>query len=109
MSSESITPISDDNFETEVLSASIPVLVDFWAEWCGPCKAMMPIVENIARKYSGKIRVGKINVDEERDLAARYNIRGIPTLMLFCDGNVEEIKVGAQSESQIASMIDSRL
>jgi thioredoxin 1 len=109
MSNEHITRITTDSFDNEVLNSPLPVLVDFWAEWCGPCTSMMPTVETVAAEYSGRIKVAKINVDEERDLAARYNVRGIPTLMIFKNGNVEETKVGAQSKSQITSMIDNHL
>lgn len=101
--------ITTNAFESEVLNANLPVLVDYWAEWCGPCKMMMPAVEAVAAEYVGKLKVAKVNIDEEGDLAARYNIRGIPTLMLFRNGNVEETKVGAISKSQIIAMIDSKL
>ncbi|MDR3054825.1 MAG: thioredoxin [Zoogloeaceae bacterium] len=100
---------TSDAFEAEVLNSDLPVLVDYWAEWCGPCKMMMPAVEAVAAEYAGKLKVVKVNIDEEGDLAARYNIRGIPTLMLFKNGSIEETKVGAISKSQIIAMIDSKL
>ncbi|MDR1890265.1 MAG: thioredoxin [Zoogloeaceae bacterium] len=101
--------ITTDDFETEVLNSDLPVLVDYWAEWCHPCKMMMPAIEAVATEYAGKLKVAKVNIDEETDLAARYNIRGIPTLMLFRNGSVEETKVGAISKSQIIALIDSKL
>jgi thioredoxin 1 len=101
--------ITTSAFEAEVLNSDLPVLVDYWAEWCNPCKMMMPAVEAVAVEYTGKLKVAKVNIDEEGDLAARYNIRGIPTLMLFKNGSVEETKVGAISKSQIIAMIDSKL
>lgn len=101
--------ITTHEFEAEVLNSDLPVLVDYWAEWCGPCKMMMPAVEAVAAEYAGKVKVAKVNIDEEGDLAARYNIRGIPTLMLFKNGSVEETKVGAISKSQIIALIDSKL
>ncbi|GHT91215.1 thioredoxin [Betaproteobacteria bacterium] len=96
-------------FEAEVLNSDLPVLVDYWAEWCGPCMMMMPALEAVAAEYAGRLKVVKINVDEEGDLGARYHIRGIPTLMLFKNGNIEETRVGAISKSQIIAMIDSKL
>ncbi|MDR1350168.1 MAG: thioredoxin [Zoogloeaceae bacterium] len=104
-----IIPITAENFETEVLNSDLPVLVDYWAEWCGPCKVMMPAVEAVAMEYADKLKVAKVNIDEEPRLAANYNIRGIPTLMLFKNGNVEETRVGAISKSQITALIDSKL
>jgi thioredoxin 1 len=108
MSSE-LSRITTDTFEAEVLNSPIPVLVDFWAEWCAPCKMMMPALEAAREEFGDRIRIVKLDVDAERDLAARYKVRSIPTLMLFIGGNAEETKVGALSKSQIVAMIDSRL
>ena len=107
--SERIVHISDDTFETEVLNAEQPVLVDYWAEWCGPCKAISPILSRIAEEYADKLKVVKLNIDDNPATPPKYNIRGIPTLMLFRNGNVEAIKVGALSKSQLAAFIDSNL
>ena len=106
---ERIAHISDDTFETEVLNAEQPVLVDYWAEWCGPCKAIGPILGEIAEEYADKLKVVKLNIDENPATPPKYNIRGIPTLMLFRNGAVEAIKVGALSKSQLAAFIDSNL
>jgi len=106
---ERIAHISDDTFETEVLKAEQPVLVDYWAEWCGPCKAIGPILGEIAEEYADKLKVVKLNIDENPATPPKYNIRGIPTLMLFRNGAVEAIKVGALSKSQLAAFIDSNL
>lgn len=106
---ENIHEVSDQNFENEVLQADRPVLVDYWAEWCGPCKAIAPILEEIADEYGERLRIAKVNIDENPDIPARYGIRGIPTLMLFKNGNVEATKVGALSKSQLAAFIDSNL
>jgi thioredoxin 1 len=100
---------TDENFETEVLQSDKPVLVDFWAEWCGPCKMIAPILDEIADEYVGKIRVAKLNIDENPQTPPKYGIRGIPTLMLFKDGNVEATKVGAVSKSQLTAFIDSNI
>ena len=104
-----IVYISDDTFENEVLNSSEPVLVDYWAEWCGPCKMIAPILDEIAAEYAGKIKVAKLNIDENPSTPPRYGIRGIPTLMLFKGGNVEATKVGAVSKSQLTAFIDSNL
>jgi thioredoxin 1 len=101
--------VSDASFEEEVLKTSGPVLVDYWAEWCGPCKMIAPILDEIAEEYAGKIKVAKLNIDENPQTPPRYGIRGIPTLMLFKDGNVEATKVGAVSKSQLTAFIDSNL
>ena len=106
---ERIVHISDDTFETEVLNAEQPVLVDYWAEWCGPCKAIGPILGEIAEEYADKLKVVKLNIDDNPATPPKYNIRGIPTLMLFRNGAVEAIKVGALSKSQLAVFIDSNL
>lgn len=98
--------VNDQNFETEVLKSSEPVLVDFWAEWCGPCKMMSPIVDEVAGELSGKVKVVKINIDENPNVPTRYGIRGIPTFMVFRDGQLVETKVGGMSKSQLSSWIE---
>ncbi|MDH3561634.1 MAG: thioredoxin TrxA [Gammaproteobacteria bacterium] len=107
--SEDIIYVTDDTFETEVLKASDPVLVDYWAEWCGPCKMIAPILDEIANEYNGKIKIAKLNIDDNPQTPPKYGIRGIPTLMLFKDGNVEATKVGALSKSQLTAFIDSNI
>lgn len=107
--SDQIVHISDDTFEAEVLSSEQPVLVDYWAEWCGPCKMIAPILQEIANEYATKVKVAKLNIDENPATPPKYGIRGIPTLMLFRNGNVEATKVGALSKSQLAAFIDSNL
>ena len=107
--SSHIVYVSDASFEEEVLKASGPVLVDYWAEWCGPCKMIAPLLDEIATEYTGKIKVAKLNIDENPQTPPRYGIRGIPTLMLFKGGNVEATKVGAVSKSQLTAFIDSNL
>jgi thioredoxin 1 len=107
--SDSIVYISDASFDRDVLAADKPVLVDFWAEWCGPCKMIAPILDDIADEYEGKLVVTKLNIDENPATPPRYGVRGIPTLMLFKNGEVEATKVGAVSKSQLAAFIDSNL
>jgi len=107
--SEQITHLSDDSFEQEVLQSQLPVLVDYWAEWCGPCKMIAPILEEIASEYDGKMTVAKLNIDDNQATPPKYGIRGIPTLMLFKNGNVEATKVGALSKSQLMAFIDSNI
>ncbi len=107
--SEHILHISDDVFEQEVLQSQLPVLVDYWAEWCGPCKMIAPILDEVAREYAGRLKVAKLNIDENPLTPPRYGIRGIPTLMLFKNGNVEAAKVGALSKSQLTAFIDSNI
>jgi len=107
--SERIVHVTDDSFEQEVLQSSDPVLVDYWADWCGPCKMIAPVLDEIADEYSGRIRVAKLNIDENPNTPPRYGIRGIPTLMLFKEGEVEATKVGAVSKSQLTAFIDSNL
>ena len=107
--SEHILHISDASFEQDVLKSATPVLVDYWAEWCGPCKSIAPILDEIAAEYSGRLVVAKINIDDNADTPAKYGVRGIPTLMLFKNGNIEATKVGALSKSQLVTFIDSNL
>ncbi len=107
--SERITHITDDTFEAEVLQAQQPVLVDYWAEWCGPCRMIGPILEEIAAEYAGRVKVCKLNVDENQNTPPKYGIRGIPTLMLFRDGKVDATKVGAGSKSQLIAFLDGSL
>lgn len=104
-----IVYLSDDSFETEVLQSDHPVLVDYWAEWCGPCKMIAPILEEIADEYDGRLTVAKLNIDENSSTPPKYGIRGIPTLMLFKDGAVEATKVGALSKSQLTAFLDSNI
>jgi len=107
--SEKIVYVSDDSFEDEVLKADSPVLVDFWAEWCGPCKMIAPILNEIADEYGDRVRIAKLNIDENPATPPKYGIRGIPTLMLFKNGNVEATKVGAVSKSQLTAFLDSNI
>ncbi|HBS26651.1 MAG TPA: thiol reductase thioredoxin [Gammaproteobacteria bacterium] len=107
--SNELTYLSDDSFEDEVLKSEQPVLVDYWAEWCGPCKMIAPILEEIASEYTGRIKVAKINIDENPGTPPKYGIRGIPTLMLFKNGEVEATKVGALSKSQLAAFLDQNI
>jgi thioredoxin 1 len=107
--SDSIVHVTDDSFERDVLQSSEPVLVDYWADWCGPCKMIAPVLDEIASEYAGRIRIAKLNIDENPDTPPRYGIRGIPTLMLFKGGEVEATKVGAVSKSQLTAFIDSNL
>ena len=107
--SNNIINVTDSNFEQEVLSSEIPVLLDYWAEWCGPCKMIAPILSDIADEYSGKIKVAKINIDENPGTPAKFGVRGIPTLMIFKSGSIEATKVGAMSKSQLSAFIDSTI
>jgi thioredoxin 1 len=109
MSEGQIVHLSDETFESEVLQSSDPVLVDYWAEWCGPCKMIAPILDEIAGEYTGKLKVAKLNIDENPATPPKYGIRGIPTLMLFKGGNVEATMVGAVSKSQLTAFIDGNL
>ncbi len=107
--SSDIVYVTDDSFEDDVLKSEIPVLVDYWAEWCGPCKMIAPILEEIVGEYTGKLKVAKLNIDENSATPPKFGIRGIPTLMIFKDGDVEATKVGALSKSQLTAFIDSNL
>ncbi|ALP54203.1 thioredoxin [Candidatus Tenderia electrophaga] len=107
--SDKIVYVTDATFEAEVLNAEGPVLVDFWADWCGPCKMIAPILDEISTDYEGKVRVAKLNIDENPATPPKFGIRGIPTLMLFKNGNVEATKVGAVSKSQLTAFLDSNI
>ncbi|MDX2421223.1 MAG: thioredoxin TrxA [Amphritea sp.] len=107
--SENIVNVTDASFEDDVLKADGPILVDYWAEWCGPCKMIAPILEEIVGDYAGKLKVAKLNIDENSATPPKYGIRGIPTLMIFKNGDVEATKVGALSKSQLTAFIDSNL
>jgi thioredoxin 1 len=109
MASDLIKHVSDTSFQTDVLDAKTPVLVDFWAEWCGPCKMIAPILDDVAGTYSGKLQISKMNVDENREVPAKFGIRGIPTLMVFKNGQLAATKVGALSKAQLTAFIDSNL
>ena len=107
--SDQIFAVTDDSFEADVLQSNVPVLVDYWAEWCGPCKMIAPILEEIAPDYADKIRIAKLNIDDNPNTPPKYGIRGIPTLMLFKDGTVDATKVGALSKSQLTEFLDENL
>ena len=109
MSSDLITHTSDASFQADVLDAGTPVLVDYWAEWCGPCKMIAPILDEVAKEYAGKLKVAKLNIDNNQATPPKYGVRGIPTLILFKNGNVEATKVGALSKSQLTAFIDSNI
>jgi len=107
--SENISHISDDNFEKEVLQSEQPVLLEYWAEWCGPCKMIAPILDEIAGEYEGKLKITKLNIDDNPNTPPKYGVRGIPTLMIFKNGNAEATKVGALSKSQLTAFIDQSI
>jgi thioredoxin 1 len=107
--SQHITAINDNSFETDVLKSDTPVLVDFWAEWCGPCKMIAPILDEVASAYNGKVKIAKLNVDENTSTPAKYGVRGIPTLILFKNGQVEATKVGALTKSQLTTFLDNHI
>ena len=109
MASDLIKHITDQSLEADVLQSGTPVLVDYWAEWCGPCKMIAPILDDVANGYQGKLQIAKMNVDENRDIPAKFGIRGIPTLMLFKDGQLAATKVGALSKAQLTEFIDQQL
>ena len=104
-----ISHVTDDSFEAEVINSDIPVLVDYWAEWCGPCKVIAPVLEEIAAEYDGKMKICKLDIDANENTPPKYGIRGIPTLMLFKNGSVEATKVGALSKSQLTAFLDSNI
>ncbi|MGB3836149.1 thioredoxin TrxA [Castellaniella sp.] len=107
--SDSIQHVSDASFQADVLQSELPVLVDYWAEWCGPCKMVAPLLDEAAAQYQGRLKIAKLNVDENPNSAAQYGIRGIPTLMLFKDGKVATTKVGALSRTQLQAFLDESL
>jgi thioredoxin 1 len=109
MASDLIKHISDATFEADVLQAGKPVLVDYWAEWCGPCKMIAPILDEVSESYKDKLQIAKMNVDENREIPAKFGIRGIPTLMLFKDGQLAATKVGAMSKAQLTAFIDQQI
>ncbi|AOX99804.1 MULTISPECIES: thioredoxin TrxA [Jeongeupia] len=107
--SEHIVQVTDASFDADVLQAQTPVLVDYWAEWCGPCKMIAPILDEVAGEYAGKLKIAKLNIDENQATPPKFGIRGIPTLMLFVGGEVKATKVGALSKSQLTAFLDSNL
>ena len=109
MASELIKHTTDATFEADVLKSSTPVLVDYWAEWCGPCKMIAPILDDVSGTYEGKLQIAKMNVDENRDIPAKFGIRGIPTLMLFKNGELAATKVGAMNKAQLTAFLDQQL
>ncbi len=109
MASELIKHVTDATFEADVLQSAQPVLVDYWAEWCGPCKMIAPILDEVSTAYEGKLTIAKMNVDDNREIPAKFGIRGIPTLMLFRDGQLAATKVGALSKAQLIAFIDQQL
>ena len=109
MASELIKHVTDASFKSDVLQSDKPVLVDYWAEWCGPCKMIAPILDDLAKDYDGRVQIGKMNVDENRDVPAQFGIRGIPTLMLFKGGELVATKVGAMPKAQLTAFLDGHL
>ncbi|WP_108652676.1 thioredoxin TrxA [Dongshaea marina] len=107
--SDKIVHLSDSSFEADVIKADCPILVDFWAEWCGPCKMIAPILDEIAEEYDGKLKIGKLNIDENPETPPKFGIRGIPTLLLFKNGEIADTKVGALTKSQLSEFLDKNL
>ena len=107
--SDTIVHVTDDSFESEVINSELPVLVDYWAEWCGPCKMIAPVLEEVASNYAGKLKVCKIDVDANKEAASKYNVRGIPTLMVFKGGDAQATKVGALSKTQLEEFVDAAI
>lgn len=107
--SDNITHVTDATFDADVLKSGTPVLVDFWAEWCGPCKMIAPVLEEVAVSHAGKVKIAKVDVDDNREIAAKYGIRGIPTLMIFKNGELAAQKVGALSKAQLTAFVDSNV
>jgi len=105
----SIAHVNDEQFDEQVLKSSEPVLVDFWAEWCGPCKMIAPILDEVATSYAGKLKVAKLNIDQNQKTPRSYNVRGIPTLMIFKDGKVQATQIGAVSKTQLTQLIDKTI
>ncbi len=109
MSSENIVYVTDDSFDSDVLKSAKPVLVDYWAEWCGPCRMIAPILDEVSSEYGERVKVAKLDVDDNHATSMKYGIRGVPTLMLFKDGNVVATHVGALTKSQLTAFIDSNI
>ncbi len=109
MANPLIKTVTDASFEADVLQSSVPVLVDYWAEWCGPCRSIAPVLDELATQYEGKVLIAKMNVDENRDVPAKFGIRGIPTLMMFKDGQLAQTQVGAVGKAQLVAFIDKNL
>ena len=109
MANPLIKTITDASFEADVLQSSLPVLVDYWAEWCGPCRSIAPVLDELATQYEGKVQIAKMNVDENREVPAKFGIRGIPTLMMFKDGQLAQTQVGAVGKAQLVAFIDKNL